>query len=348
MKVDSADIDKVALSQLLKAEYGLDVATLSFVPAGEESYGYIAETVTQRQYFVKVYDQWNPPHVHERYQAVHLLATQCGLEYVVRPYQTRQGQFLAAFDKRLVAVYDFIEGTVSDQSGFSDGDWAQAARLTASLHQSSQCSLLPQLPAEQFELWFQDWLLRVLNAADETRPPQNEYQQQARQLLRREKADILATLEKLEQLANQARTTTGEHSLTHGDLKPENWIKDRRGNLHLIDWSKLSFAPPEKDLINFSGERLELFLRHYLGGYEEPPKLQPELFGYYHTFLLLWGIADYGSWILLEEVDLVETSHAWQELSNHLPINHQAIQAEVDQVGQIVKRVLSESTAAAG
>jgi len=45
MKVDSANIDKQALYQLLKAEYGLEVATLSFVPAGEESYGYIAGTV---------------------------------------------------------------------------------------------------------------------------------------------------------------------------------------------------------------------------------------------------------------------------------------------------------------
>jgi len=58
----------------------------------------------------------------------------------------------------------------------------------------------------------------------------------------------------------------------------------------------------------------------------------------------LWSIADYGSWILLEEADPAETSQAWQELNNYLPINHQEIQAEVDQVGQVIKRVLSAAS----
>jgi thiamine kinase-like enzyme len=125
--------------------------------------------------------------------------------------------------------------------------------------------------------------------------------------------------------------------VTHGDLKIENWIKDREGKLYLIDWSKIGFAPPERDLINFTGERFESFLLQYLQAYEHPPKLHPEFFEYYSYFLVLWSIADYGSWILLEEASLAEVSHAWQELNRYLPINHKDIQAEVNKASQILK-----------
>jgi hypothetical protein len=56
VKVDSTNIDKPALRRLLKDQYGLCAATLSFVPQGEESYGYILETSAQTRYFVNVYE----------------------------------------------------------------------------------------------------------------------------------------------------------------------------------------------------------------------------------------------------------------------------------------------------
>lgn len=337
MKVESSDIDKRKLHQLLKDQYGLCAAALTFVPQGEESYGYILETLAQSRYFVKVYE--HPSELNVRYEAANRLHTQCGLEFVVYPHATRHGEFHANLGEYAVAVYDFVDGAVSDQSGFSDEEWKHVASLTASLHKSVQCPALPPLPAEQFEIWFEDWLLRVLSVTEETRPLDSECEREAKKLLICEKNDILITLEKLKQFAECARTTTFEQALTHGDLKPENLIKDSEGGLHIIDWSKISIAPPERDLVNFIGERFELFLTAYMSNYNDTaPRLHPELFEFYSYFLILWGIADYGSWILLEDANLAEKEHAFAELQQLLPINHE--QVEVNGVGLAIKRAI--------
>ena len=336
MKVDSSNIDKRALRQLLKDQYGLCAAVLSFVPQGEESYGYILETLAQSRYFVKVYE--HPSELNVRYEAANRLHTQCGLEFVVYPHATRHGEFHANLGEYAVAVFDFVDGTVSDQSGFSNEEWKQVASLTATLHKSVQCPALPSLPVERFEIWFEDWLLRVLSATEDTKPLDSECECEARKLLTCEKNDILMTLEKLKQLAEHARRTTFEQALTHGDLKPENFIKDSGGSLHIIDWSKIAIAPPERDLVNFVGERFELFLEAYVSSYDKAPRLHPELFEFYSYFLILWGIADYGSWILLEDADLAEKEHVWTELQQRLPVNHE--QAQADGVGQAIKHVI--------
>ena len=95
MKVDPLDIDKQALRQLLRVEYGLDVATLTLIPEGEEGYSYVAETPAKARYFVKVYDDLRPSNLNVRFQAAVRLHTQCGLAYVVHPHSTKQGRFLS-------------------------------------------------------------------------------------------------------------------------------------------------------------------------------------------------------------------------------------------------------------
>lgn len=333
MKVDSPSIDKQALRRLLKAQYGLHTTALTFVPQGEESYGYTLET-TQARYFVKVHE--HPSELDVRYEAANRLHTRCGLEFVVHPYATQQGEFHTQLGKYAVAVFDFIDGTVSDQSGFSDREWKQAGALTASLHKSIQCPALPSLPAEQFEIWFEDWLLRVLSATEDTKALDGECEREAKRLLAYEKDDILLALQKLKRLAEHARTTPFKQALTHGDLRPENFIKDSEGSLHIIDWSKIAIAPPERDLINFVGDRFESFLAAYVSSYDQALRLYPEIFEFYSYFLTLWEIADYGSWVLLEGADVIEKEYAWRELQRHLPIDHE----QVAGIEQVIERVI--------
>lgn len=326
MKVDSGSIDRQALCQLLREHYGLSVVTVEFVPGGEESHGYLVETAARSRRFCKVYE--NASELSTRYKAANRLHSQCGLEFVVHPYATRDGEFHANLDERAVAVYDWIDGTASDQSGFSDSEWKQIARLTARLHQSVRCPALPALPVERFEIWFEDWLATVLDAVEETRPLQHSCEREARKLLAREKDNILEALGRLRRLAEHARRTGGSQALTHGDLNPENLLWDRESNLHIIDWSKITIAPPERDLIHFCGERFATFLEEYVGSYDDAPRLYPHLFTFYSLFLTLWGIADYGSWILLEDADVAEKEHAWAALQQYLPVDDNQVDAE--------------------
>jgi thiamine kinase-like enzyme len=238
-----------------------------------------------------------------------------------------------------VALFDWVEGTTIAQSASTAPDQDQAADLIARLHASVRCAALPSLPREGFELWFVDWLQRVLAAASGDEPLEGACERQARALLARARKEILAALDRLERRAARVRNLAWEPAITHGDLQPENWIVDRDGRLHLIDWSKVTIAPPERDLIYFSGERFELFLAQYARAYGRCPRLHPELFAYYRLFLTLWGIADYGSWILLEDAEPAEKEHAWQALCRYLPIDRERLQAEVDRIDRAIQRI---------
>jgi Ser/Thr protein kinase RdoA (MazF antagonist) len=326
MKVDSGSIDRQALCQLLEEHYGLSVISLDFVPGGEESHGYVIETAARSRHFCKVYE--NASELSTRYKAANRLHTQCGLEFVVHPYATGDGEFHAQLGERDVGVYDWVDGTASDPGAFSDRQWKQVARLTARLHQSVQCPALPVLPVERFEIWFEDWLGKVLDAAEETKPLQHRCEREARGLLAREKDSILETMGRLKQLAEHARTTGGSQVLTHGDLNPENLLWDDDSNLHIIDWSKIAIGPPERDLIHFCGKRFEVFLEEYVRHCDEVPRLCPALFTFCSLFLALWAIADYGSWILLEDGDVAEKEHAWAALQQYLPVDQNQVDAE--------------------
>ncbi len=343
MKTDPADIDKQALRQLLKDAYGLEVVTLTFVPMGEESYCYIAEASAARRYFVKVHTEMRPPDLGIRYEAANRLHTQCGLDFVVHPHETRQGRFLCEFGKYAVAVFDYVEGKKVDPSLLTDEDCVQTAVLTASLHASMRCPSLPPLRREQFEVTYKDWLLEVLAAAKDTNPAANRLQYQARELLISAEDDVLATLARLERLAEQVRTIECELHLTHGDLQPSNFVIDSQGNLHLIDWGKIALTPPERDLINFIGERFELFVTSYLRAFERRPELHEKIFEYYIYFYRLGGIADYGSWILLEDAELQEKTRAWEQLKTHLPIKNQRVQATLNEVARVVEHACGGS-----
>jgi hypothetical protein len=335
MKVDSVEIDKFALSSILQDAYGLHPESLVFLPYGEESYCYKLETAAKQSYLVKV--QELSPDMDIRYHAVYVLHTLCDLKFVVHPYITLQNKVLVNFGKYTVAVFNFVDDAVSLMQEADRDDLKNAAALTAALHNSINCPMLPSLPVEAFDLWFEDWLVKVITAVEEPLLFDDETTRKAQQLLYQEKTDILTTLTQLKQLAANIKSTPIDLVLTHGDLNRGNFIKDRMGDLHLVDWSKIAVGPPERDLVNFIGEDLELFISVYLQSFDKLPILLPELFEFYHLYLILWAIADYGSWILLEDADIKEKKFVWEQLQQLVPIDHDIV--KVDEIYDLIERV---------
>lgn len=326
MKVESPQIDRSALGRLLEAQYGLQATRLTFVPQGEESYSYILQTDVHSRHFIKVSPASRQ--LGERYEATHGLYAHCGLGFVVAPHATQAGAYCVDMGEYAVAVFDFVEGVGVAPDAWREETWRQMACLTAALHQSVSCPSLPSLPVAPFALEFEEWLLRVLDAADGTTPLAHACEREARALLAQEKPAVLAALAQLKELARRAQAAATTQVVTHGDLKPENFLLDDAGCLRLIDWTKLALAPPERDLVNFLGDRFEELLESYLACFAIAPRLQPALFAFYSEYLRLWAVADYGSWVLLEDADLVEKEFARDALQQQLPPNGRTVQVE--------------------
>lgn len=329
--------------QRLNVEYGLDIRHLTFFPIGEDSTGYVAETAAQARRFVKVYDERRPPNLETVLRATHILRTQCGLDYVVSALPARGGRFDCEYGAYRVAAFPFIDGTTPFQERFSDEEHLRLAAVLASLHNSGECLIRSSMEVaiETFDPPFTKIVRHVLAVAAEDRPA-NDRQRETGRLLMQWRDDIEATLDHFERLGAQGRAMRFQQVLTHGDPTPANIIKDARGDLHLIDWGDLALGPAERDVTHFTGERFEPFLAEYKRALGQPIHLHGEIFEFYFYRWVLQEIADYGSRILLKNVEGEELEHAWEELVQYVPIRRDGIRASVRNVRSIIQRVFSE------
>ncbi|CAI8054018.1 hypothetical protein GBAR_LOCUS29524 [Geodia barretti] len=115
MKVDNA-FDKTELLQHLKTAYALPLQSITFLPEGEDSYGYIATSETGEKYFAKA--STSVPDICLQY--VSLLRYRCDISGVVAPLETSDGR--SRWDLWKVG------------KDFTDAELDQTAALLATIH----------------------------------------------------------------------------------------------------------------------------------------------------------------------------------------------------------------------
>ncbi|MFN8439384.1 MAG: phosphotransferase [Caldilineaceae bacterium] len=348
MKSDTSRIDRIALIRRLRDEYGLVIEQLTFVPKGEESYGYIATSTSGQRYFVKVhsfvegYDEAQLEQLKRPYQVVYQLVNTHGLDYIVAPLPTRSGEVVTRFGDFTVAVFDYVVGDGLTLTAPQQQDWQQIGKLIAALHSDTRKLLttrhsLADIPEEPFAIGFKSWLLDVLAATEQKLRINDDIRQQAWQLLKHEKDLVLQCLLRAEKLADKAQQQSYNPALTHGDLAYENILALSDGRLVIIDWGKLLKAPVERDLLDFWGANFEKVVTYYLINCDPMPELHSEILDYYLARNQLVQIADYGSWLLLEDAAPEDLDHAWAQLQKLFPLQSydcsellQRIQAKIE------------------
>jgi aminoglycoside phosphotransferase (APT) family kinase protein len=323
MKTDADDIDKEQLAHHINAEYGLNISDLTFMPRGEDSYTYSGYQPNGARYFIRAQPSWRARDLEQAYAVTYKLNTTHGLSHVVAPYPTCRGSFSVNHAGYTIALFPFIEGATLYSQGASDADLTQAAGLLAAVHRCGNIQSALPLHREKFDNPFKAPILRALQVAADSPSHTSDYRRQAVDLLLAERADILASLERMELTKPRLQKLAVSQALTHGDPNLDNFLKDREGNLHLTDWGEVAIGPPERDLSAFTGDRFEIFLRSYAGA--EALELHREIFDFYFYRWSMQEIADYATRLLLQNLPPVEEEHAWTELQDYLPIRHEAI-----------------------
>jgi len=342
MRAEAPDLDKLELIRLLNAEYGLDIAALTFVPKGADSYGYLAEATDGRRFFVKAHDTRRMANAHDLERAlrvVHHLRAHCGLPFALAANANRWGQMVCPLGNYIVAVFDFIEGATAFEKRLTLAERDRVAEALAWLHHTGSWPEEVPPEVETFTLPFKALLLNVLDTAAATTTWPREDQWRLRELLDRERSDILATMEKVEQLGCDLRDKV-QLVVIHGEPSAGNILRMPAGELYLIDWGEVALGPAERDLSSFAGEGFESFLAHYVSVLNTPSQLRAEVFGFYFYRWALSEIADYGLRIFFGPPDPEELAYAWEELPDYLPIQHKTIEAGVEAVRKALRRVV--------
>lgn len=338
MKVDNT-FDKTELKKRLNAAYALDLQTLTFLPEGEDSYGYIATAETGERYFAKASSSVPEASLHI---ATHL-REQGGIAEVVAPLKTQAGALSIAWHDFRVALFPFIAGKSRWDlwkigEDFTDAALAKCGELLAKIH-NCPAPIAPVMATRTtYQLPLRHELFAVLNAAENGTPCQNRYQRQLLEALSLHRAAILQTLERYDNLGRSAETLQTPFVITHGDATPGNLILDTEDRLHLIDWDGACLGPPEKDLVAFTGERFEIVLDRYLKHY--PATLHADIFGFYIYEWTLNEIRDYGMKILFKNSDAQQNEYDWESLQEYLPPAQDAMEVGIAALRRILCRML--------
>ena len=344
MKVDNA-FDKAELKQLLSTEYALPLQSITFLPEGEDSYGYIVVSETDEKYFAKASASVPDACL----QLASLLRHRCNISGVVAPLKTSNGALGMPWHDFRVSLFPFIEGKSRWDlwkvgKDFTDAELGQTAVLLATIHHCTDEIKVDCLRVAKYDLPLRNELYEVLAASTKEIPSQNPYQKQLLEALAAHRSSVLAAMERYDELGRSATASQTSFVITHGDPTPGNLILDTENRLHLIDWDGVCLGPPEKDLVSFTGERFEVVLERYLTERQCDVFLHADIFGFYIYEWTLNEIRDYSTKILFKNKDTQQNEYDWESLQEYLPPNRElmeegiaAIRGTFDRYGVLPK-----------
>ncbi len=338
MKVDNA-FDKRELLKHLVTAYKLPLQSITFLPEGEDSYGYIIASETGEKYFAKASTSVPSSRLH----VASLLRHQCNISGIVAPLKTQDGQQTMAWQHFQVSLFPFIEGKTrwdlwKAGADFTDTQLSETGALLATIHGCSNTIASNHLTSAKYDLPLRHEFHTVLEAPSKKTTPQNQYQKQLLELLIQHKSEILQTLERYESLGHSAAALQIPFVITHGDPTPGNLILDLENRLHLIDWDSVCLGPPEKDLVAFTGERFEVVLERYLTESEEKASLYADIFGFYIYEWTINEIRDYGTKILFRHNNAKQNEYDWESLQDYLPPNREYMEDGIE----VIRRTLAQ------
>ena len=337
MKVDNT-FDKTELRKNLSAAYGLPLQSITFFPEGEDSYGYIVVSEAGRKYFAKA----STCVLNSCLKVAHHLRYRCSVRSVVAPLETQEGLLSIPWQDFRVSLFPFIEGKSRWDlwkvgKDFTDAELTQTAALLAKIHGCTDAVAADNLTVATYDLPLRQELHIVLEAPRKI-PPQNGYQKQLLKAIAQHSSEIFQTLERYDRLGRSASALQTPFVITHGDPTPGNLLIDAENRLHIIDWDGVCLAPPEKDLVSFTGERFEVVLERYLAERQNPVRLHADIFGFYIYEWTLNEIRDYGTKILFKNNDAHQNAYDWESLQDYLPPDRKLMEDGIEVIRNTLGR----------
>lgn len=259
MKTPPGDLEAGTISTALLAHWNLDAVALIYAPLGFGSHHWIATTTDGEQWFVTI-DDLRSEYLggdEERsfavlgtaFQMAAALRDVAKLAFVVAPIADCGGRWLRRLDERYsMAVFPFVNVEPTEFDLFPHrSDLHDAMRRVGEIHNATAQLSVEPLRKETFLVLQRTALLQALGAVDSPWDA-GPYSEPARRLLRDHAAALQRRLGQLDRLAADVMADRSGWVVSHGEPHAGNIIRTRAGNMVVVDWSAVAYAPPERDL----------------------------------------------------------------------------------------------------
>ena len=249
------------LQAYLQDQYGLSAVTLEFLPLGHDYSAGVYRAVSEQgtAYLLKVTSR---PLYEPRCLVPRYLHDQ-GIPSVVAPVPSRSGALWSVLSDWTVIVYPWICGD-SSLTGMTDEQWKQVGTIFKRIHQV----MLPPvgfeaLRKETFDPTEYTRWIRAFEAQHAHAEGRGAAERALRSSWVAHQSTIDTVLTSLEKLAGVLQSRPLPYVICHADLHARNLIRDRAGQVFVIDWDEVMLAPKERDFIFVRPPHAEAFFHGY-------------------------------------------------------------------------------------
>lgn len=305
---DRPSITDDQILDVLRDRYAIRPTGLTFLALGHDAHAWTFRASTDRgDVFVKIRRRVDDA----RLRLVRFL-DEDGLDAVVAPIATLDGDVSVAIEDLHLVAYPFVEGRLAAEVGLDDDQWIQYGRIVGALHATRlPPELAAPLPRETFR---QAWAAQYGRVRDGVEAYRGDDPARAELVAfwrgRREEIEGLAERAQTlgRSLATRSASAMRAHGFgpCHGDIHTHNLLVEPAGSLRIIDWDEALLAPRERDLMFVMGSPIGLApgtreLALFASGYG-PLAVDVERLAYYHVDWAVQDIAGYAEQALLDEI----------------------------------------------
>ena len=232
----------------VKAEYGISISELTFLPLGADSASasYRAQAVDGPTYFLKL-------RAFHGFRSASLLVPlylhEQGIPHLLPPLTTIAHAAWVMVDDFALSLFPFVEARMGAEAGLSERQWAALGTTVKQIHSIQLPSdLIPVVPREAF-IPSRREVIAQLQDAIERNAISDAVQDELAGFWKSRREDIHILVERADALGSFLREASSSLVLCHADLHTWNIILDSSERFWLVDWDETTFALKERDLM---------------------------------------------------------------------------------------------------
>nr|WP_231919494.1 aminoglycoside phosphotransferase family protein [Simkania negevensis] len=290
-----------AIIHCLSANYGIDVATLTFLPWGADTNAsvYKAQTPNQESYFIKL----KQGHRHEIGIEIVELLHRAGIRQMIPPVKTIHNKLTHQVDDCTLIVYPFVDGQDGFTRSLTDDQWTALGKVLRQVHEVEiPSSLQNQIRQETYLAKWRD-VVRAIYVYIEDKLITDEVGLKLQKFMKENMPAIRRLVERAEQLGKKLQDQSSKFVLCHSDIHAGNILLNGDHKMYILDWDEPILAPKERDLMFIGGGVGNVWNRPheeklFYQGYGQA-EVDPTILTYYRHERIVEDIAIYSREILL-------------------------------------------------
>lgn len=235
----------------LKTDYGLDVATLTFLPLGADmdALVYKAQAHHGSSYFVKL----KRGHPHDLSALVIALLREAGIQHLIPIVKTLRGDSARRLNDFTMTVSPFIEGKDGFSRDLTDDQWSALGKVMMHLHEMEIPSSLQSMVRRETYSPERRGIVRSFYLLMDSNPRGDEIALKLLTFMKMHEATIRRLVDRAEELSRKLQEQSPPFVLCHSDLHGGNILIEENDSFYIVDWDDPVLAPKERDLMFIGG-----------------------------------------------------------------------------------------------